>query len=389
MNNFQIAWKLFSINPLKKRFNFVLLIPYFGITISIFIFLTTIGIMDGMESIIYNDIKKIISNDKIKINKNQESRVDELANYLKIHNIEFYKIIENKCLLKYNEEIRILNVIAVDRLNDYLKLKFNINKSVNKNGIILGKGLVDNLMLNINTIIEIITPNGINMLTSIPKKKDYIVENTFEIKVLNFDSNYGYIKHNDDNISTLGKNNQYLYFPEKIPKKVKEFIYNNFSDINIIHWKDEYNELINAMNLEKLLYSFFGVIIMILSCFTLSNIMSNTVYRKLHQFALLKVCGYSQTKLQIITLHYTSITGIISVLLGVLLAYIFLSLNNEYNILKYLFNDIFFIEFPIILSFSKVIITIVMSNLVVMLSGFYSTYYINKMKLIDSINYLR
>ena len=143
------------------------------------------------------------------------------------------------------------------------------------------------------------------------------------------------------------------------------------------------------MRLEKIIYSFFGILVMILACFTLSNIMSNTVYRKIHQFGILKVIGFSQKYLQKLTLQYTFVSGLISIIVGVLLTYIFIYLNSNFHILNHLFNEVFFIEFPIKLGFLKVIITTISGILIIILSGYYSTHYAGKMKLIESITYLK
>ena len=65
MNNFKLAWKLFSIYPTKERFNFALIVPFLGIIIGVFLLLITLGVMEGMEKTIYTDIRKFISTEKI------------------------------------------------------------------------------------------------------------------------------------------------------------------------------------------------------------------------------------------------------------------------------------------------------------------------------------
>ena len=119
------------------------------------------------------------------------------------------------------------------------------------------------------------------------------------------------------------------------------------------------------------------------------NIMSNTIYRKIHQFGILKVVGFTQLHLQKLTLQYSLVVGIISILIGILITLLFIELNAQFRIIQNLFNKMFIFEFPIYLDPIKVIIISIIGTIIVALSGFYPTYSASKLKLINAINYMK
>ena len=391
MNNFKLAWKLFSIYPTKERFNFALIVPFLGIIIGVFLLLTTLGVMEGMEKTIYTDIRKFISTEKILINDLNKSQFNELTTLLDKENVNYFRILERKCLIRNGKEIRLVNISAIDKLNLYINNYFNIkiNPIENKSSIIIGSGLSNLLNAYESSTIELISPSDINLFTSVPPKRSFYVEQPYEFLLLDFDTNYGFISLEQGREIFPNSGNNFLYFPNTIPVNVASYINKIFPSLLITSWEEDYRDLIEAMKLEKILYSFFGILVIILASFTLMNIMSNTIYRKIHQFGILKVVGFSQLHLQKLTLQYSLIVGIISILIGILITLLFIEFNAQYHIIQNLFNEMFIFEFPIYLDPVKVMIISIIGTIIVALSGFYPTYSASKLKLINAINYMK
>lgn len=391
MNNFNLAWKLFSINSTKERFNFALIVPFLGIIIGVFLLLTTLGVMEGMEKTIYTDIQKFISTEKILINDLNKSQINALTTLLNKENINYFRILERKCLIKSGKEIRLINISAIDNLNFYIDKYFNIkiNPTEEKPSIIIGSGLSNLLNTYESSTIELISPSDINLFTSVPPKNSFSVEQPYKFLLLDFDTNYGFISLKQGRKLFPNSGNYFLYFPDIIPDNVVNYINKIFPSLLIIGWEEDYRDLIESMKLEKILYSFFGILVVILSSFTLMNIMSNTIYRKIHQFGILKVIGFSQLHLQKLTLQYSLVVGIVSILIGILITFIFIEFNAHFHIIQNLFKEMFIFEFPLYLDPVKVIITSIIGTIIVVLSGFYPTYSASKLKLINAVNYMK
>ena len=246
MNNFKLAWKLFSIYPTKERFNFALIVPFLGIIIGVFLLLTTLGVMEGMEKTIYAEIRKFISTEKILINDLNKSQINELTTLLDKESVNYFRILERKCLIKNGKEIRLVNISAIDNLNLYIDKYFNIkiNPTEEKSSIIIGSGLSNYLNAYEFSNIELISPSDINLFTSVPPKKSFSVEQPFEFLLLDFDTNYGFISLEKGREMFPNSGNNFLYFPDIIPVNLASYINKIFPSLLITSWEDDYRDLI-------------------------------------------------------------------------------------------------------------------------------------------------
>ncbi len=388
MNELKLSWNLFSIKPKKDRYNFALFIPFLGISTGIFLLLITFGIMEGMEKTIYTDLQKFLSSEKLLLNNFSKSNIKEISTILENDNVSFYRTLERKCIIKNAPDHRLIDIRAIEKLDTYIKNNFSIdiNQSSDNPSIIIGSGLSNLLNISQSNIIELFSPSDINLFTSIPPNEKFTVEKPYDYLLLDFDTNYGFISLNDGRRLFKNSGNDYLYFQNELSDETKEIILNKFPESQFIKWKKDYHELIEAMRMEKILYSFFGIIIIILASFTLMNIMSNTIYRKIHQFGILKVMGFTQKQIQNFTLQYSLLTGIISISFGIILSLIFVDLDNRFHILQQLFKEMLIVEFNIFLDPMKMFIASLCGIIIVSLSAFYPTYSTGKLKIINTLD---
>ncbi len=388
MNELKLSWNLFSIKPKKDRYNFALFIPFLGISTGIFLLLITFGIMEGMEKTIYTDLQKFLSSEKLLLNNFSKSNIKEISTILENDNVSFYRTLERKCIIKNAADHRLIDIRAIEKLDTYIKNNFSIdiNQSSDNPSIIIGSGLSNLLNISQSNIIELFSPSDINLFTSIPPNEKFTVEKPYDYLLLDFDTNYGFISLNDGRRLFKNSGNDYLYFQNELSDETKEIILNKFPESQFIKWKKDYHELIEAMRMEKILYSFFGIIIIILASFTLMNIMSNTIYRKIHQFGILKVMGFTQKQIQNFTLQYSLLTGIISISFGIILSLIFVDLDNRFHILQQLFKEMLIVEFNIFLDPMKMFIASLCGIIIVSLSAFYPTYSTGKLKIINTLD---
>ena len=184
--------------------------------------------------------------------------------------------------------------------------------------IIIGKLLHEKLSVNIGDTVSIIIVDNKNKI----QFKEKIVSGYFNTDFMNFDSNV--------TISAINESNDYYtYFTSNNSKSnFTNFDYQCY-DTNDLHggfinWINNYD------NPLKMLILFIMIIISI-------NIVNNNYYLiadKSRQLYLLKTLGMHNYQLKKILLFRSLYLGSISLLLGVLISYILLFVEQTYKIIK-------------------------------------------------------
>ena len=390
MNNILFTIKLFSINSDKSKRNYSLFIPFTGIVIGVFTFMITYGVMNGMENKVFADLLKIYPNQKVVLNNLNNQEIIFIKELLNNNNIEYYSVLESKCLINNNNYIRLINIKAIDKINKYLYNNFDIiiKDTLIHNEIIVGNELLYLMDLNKNDKINIISPADLNLFTLLPFNKEYSIIETFARKVMNYESNYGFINLKGNKKLFNKSGNNFIYIRDNLNNKILDKLTDHIPEIKILYWKEEYKELINAINLEKKLYSSFGFIIILLATFTFMNIISNIIHKKNREFGILKAVGFSNQKLQYITLSFMLIYFSVAFLFGIIISYIFIDLNFNYNIINLLLDDYLFIEYPILIGSSFLFYSFILGILIIIISSFYNMFLIKKTDITEAINYI-
>ena len=205
---------------------------------------------------------------------------------------------------------------------------------------------------------------------------------------MNYESNYGFINLKGNKKLFNKSGNNFLYIRDNLNNKILDKLTDRIPEIKIFYWKEEYIELINAINLEKKLYSSFGFIIILLATFTFMNIISNIIHKKNREFGILKAIGFSNRKLQSITLSFMLIYFSLAFLFGIIISYIFIDLNFNYKIINLLLDDYLFIEYQILIGSSFLIYSFILGIVIIIISSFYNMYLIKKTDITEAINYI-
>ena len=96
------------------------------------------------------------------------------------------------------------------------------------------------------------------------------------------------------------------------------------------------------MKLEKFTYSIIGFLIVCIAGFTLTSMMSLSVMQKLPQIGILRAIGMESKQIGYIFLFQAITTSIISSIIGILLTYYFIYLDNNFNFIHAIFPDALF-----------------------------------------------
>jgi len=385
MNRTHFIYRLF----LDKNFNFLsfsVILPVLGIIIGFVTVGLTLAIMEGMESQIYNKLKKISFPSKISgiDNINNET----LNNYLEKNNIQYLNGYEEDVLLMKNS-FSMVKLHGVEDIFNNNEKMFGENISsfdieTNLPIIYIGQSISRYLNLVQGDTAKIIIPNQLNILTGLPKSKKVVIGGTYKLKLLDYDRRHIFVDYSSLR-SVLGNNNMLYYLTDIPNKELENFIDSIANNYKIHYWYTDYKSFISAMDLEKLLYSLIGFIIIGVACFSLINTMSLFVMKKIKHIAILRVLGATNQYIRNIFYLQTIIIWLFSSIASITIIYMIIQIDNSYNIFNYFFPSNIFIDFNLLLPFKYIIYILINSLILVLASGLYPAYKATQLNIIDAL----
>lgn len=229
---------------------------------------------------------------------------------------------------KINGLISGVEVINEDKLFDNSSKVISgkwIDLNYQKSGIILGNVLAENLGVNVNDNINILTSDGIS--------KNFIVTGIIETSIkqvdktkawLNISSARQLLSKNQDYASDILINIKEKDNTENFLKKITPVI-----PYQIESWQVANQQLVAMTQIRNILAIAVSLTILFVAGFGIYNIMTMTINEKIKEIAILKAMGFSGTDITVIFLSQASIIGFIGSIVGVILGYSISSLVNQ------------------------------------------------------------
>ena len=223
------------------------------------------------------------------------------------------------------------------------------------------------------------------------KKNKLRIDASLDYDFMGFDNNFAFIDKSIIRSNNLlsSFNNSFFYIDDILDQKLISRIEKTDNNVIVNNWKDEYANLFNSIILEKYLYSFFGIIIIIISNFTFIIITCTFIFNKIKEFGILEVIGFNKTLLNMMVLIFSIIQSLMSLLAGIVISYLFIYLNQEFNFIDQLFNNIFLIDISYKISSKNLFLIILFSLFSSLVSVVYPLRLLNKLNINDKINYIK
>ena len=204
------------------------------------------------------------------------------------------------------------------QLDDYVVQGSSVDLQTTQNGIILGKGVADNLSLTIGDKIQISSPSG----------------TIFQFKIVAF---------YQSGLADIDKVQSYIN--TKAAQRLMGELVNYFTDLNVkLHDLNKAPELaksitrthqINAVDIQtanaqfetgssiRTLISYaVSITLLIVAGFGIYNILNMLIYEKMNDIAILKATGFSGRDVQQIFLSQAMIIGFIGGIFGLFVGYL-------------------------------------------------------------------
>jgi len=194
-----------------------------------------------------------------------------------------------------------------------------------KSGIVLGKVLAENLGVEVNDNVNVLTSDGIS--------KNYVVVGIIQTSIKEVDKSKAYINivaarqllsKNFDFASDILINIKNREQTESLVNRLNPAI--NFQ---VESWQTANEQLVATSELRNIIAVAVSLTILLVAGFGIYNIMNMTINEKIKEIAILKAMGFSGNDVKSIFLLHSAAIGLVGSFFGVILGYQISNLVNK------------------------------------------------------------
>jgi lipoprotein-releasing system permease protein len=235
------------------------------------------------------------------------------------------------------------------------------NLQTHKSGIIIGKLLAEDLGLQMNSSINVLTSDGVS--------KNYIIVGIFESSLKDIDKTKAYLNitaarqligENSDYASDILINIKDRDNTAPVVKKLGLLI-----PFQIESWQEANEQLVAGASLRNVIAIAVSFTILLVAGFGIYNIMNMTINEKIKEIAILKATGFSGKDIKSIFLSQAGAIGLLGGFLGVVLGYLISLLINQVP-----FNVASLETLPIYFRVQDFVLAIVFGVLTTLIAGY-------------------
>jgi len=354
MNLFRFIYKFVLLDVNTKKFSFINIFPFIAQVLGVIAIMITLTIMNGLEDSIYRRLQIFNLFEEVSP-KNHDYNLEGSLNNL---NIDYISASNIKLIASNLNKFIPIDFKAIDNFQDFSNVyirsfligNFNNNFDTKKS-IYIGERLSSLLDVKVGDRIELINPNELNFFTSNPQTISVTIEGIFSSQILNIDDSYVYADR--EMIRLISRNqNKSIYVFNSLDN------YPEIKDkINLNSWKQKHLSFIEAYNNEKILYSSFGLIVVIISAFTLSGIIGISIRKRLVHMSILRAIGYQRLFFIKVYTYYVSLFSTASFMISLLITFTLYKIDVEFGILEFFFPP--YLYFPFEMSFNMSLFIII------------------------------
>lgn len=400
----------------KRQEGFISVIAIFsfvGIMIGVATLIVVMSVMNGFRYELVNRILGINSHLTLYSREGKITNYQEvIANLKKLPALQYTNpIVESQAMITANgkatggliKAVEIADLKHKKLINQNI-LRGSINNLSDKNSVIVGSTLANNLRLNIGDELKIISSEvNDTILGSIPRIKTYKVGGVFESGMYEYDSSTIFMnfsaaqihfryKGAASAIEIFGGDATQI---EELKSEVQNLIANNFSDLYLVDWQQANSGFIDALKVESTVMFLILTLIILVAAFNIISSLIMLVGDKKKNIACLRTMGMAKASVMRIFLICGSIIGFAGTMLGLIIGVLF-SANID-NIKKWLesitdtqlFNPtIYFLsQLPSKIFVSDVVLIVVMSLVLSFLATIYPAYKASKANPAEILRY--
>lgn len=362
---FFLIKRLFTSKNSSLVFRLTNFITILSLSLGVASLSIVVSSIDGFESKISEKLSNL--NGYSTINHLFEDEISQKDNYqsLASNNIPYF---EKVALLKSINETQtvVINSFSIsdfDKMEIFGSLDINL---LNSKSIIIGKSLAKKLDVQLEDQVVIINPDKLDNL-SIKDKYDFFkIDFIYDSGIPDFDERNVFTSLNSLQQFFNAKNNISGWIKIKPDNSTVEY---PFYEMTIY---DKYSSLFEWIDTQKWPIFFIFSLIALVSFFGLLSSLSILFDEKKMDFSILKVYGLSNKSISIIFISQSALLSTIGSILGVLLSYFIIQIQNKFKFIS-IEENIYFVDylpmnFNLNISLAIILISIILSIIISSLS---------------------
>ena len=362
---FFLIKRLFTSKNSSLVFRLTNFITILSLSLGVASLSIVVSSIDGFESKISEKLSNL--NGYSTINHLFEDEISQKDNYqsLASNNIPYF---EKVALLKSINETQtvVINSFSIsdfDKMEIFDSLDINL---LNSKSIIIGKSLAKKLDVQLEDQVVIINPDKLDNF-SIKDKYDFFkIDFIYDSGIPDFDERNVFTSLNSLQQFFNAKNNISGWIKIKPDNSTVEY---PFYEMTIY---DKYSSLFEWIDTQKWPIFFIFSLIALVSFFGLLSSLSILFDEKKMDFSILKVYGLSNKSISIIFISQSILLATIGSILGVLLSYFIIQIQNKFKFIS-IEENIYFVDylpmnFNLNISLAIILISIILSIIISSLS---------------------
>ena len=288
----------------------------------------------------------------------------------------------------------------VTNLKKYL-IKGNLSglDDKNKNEIVLGKVLAQNLGVSVGDRVTIISPEGqVTPFGVMPKTERFTVCGIINSGMYNYDSTLSFISLKSaqaflglaaGTVTGLEVKLNKLSFANLFAKKIENILNNNkaSSSFYALSWEELNKNLFSAIKLEKLTMFIILSLIVLVAAFNIISTLIMVVMEKRKDIAILKSLGASSKDIMIIFIAQGLIRGCIGTALGLMSGFLIGYLEETYHIISLPSSVYYITALPVRMTAGEFIIIGFCSIFLSFIATLYPSYKAGKIDPAEGVRY--
>lgn len=340
----------------KHKLNFITIISILstlGITIGVAALIVVLSVFNGFGSLVQSFLLNFDPHLRIEIKSDyDENEITELEGLLnsKSEVVSFAPYVSGKVLALRRDLTEIVNLKGVDKLkaNDIYRIRQSIvigsddlSDRSNIPVIIIGIRLADKLQALVGDTITIVSPAGIERAITqftLPNSQSFIVGGIFSSQNNEYDAGLAFIALPEGQ-SLLGFRKAYQGYEIRLTDidrsfKIKDKLLSQLNSeiFSVSTWYDFHKDLYSVMQIERWAAYILLSLIIAVATFNILGSLSMTVIEKKRDIGILRAMGVRANSIQKIFMYEGLMIGVFGTLFGVIIGYLILFLQINYNI---------------------------------------------------------
>lgn len=343
---FLIAWRYLKSKRKEGFISVIAIFSFIGIMIGVATLIVVMSVMNGFRYELINRILGINAHLTIYSHSHQIADYEKILDEIKkISGVKFVNpLVESQAMLSSQSKNLggLVKGIKIDDLKNKTLISKNIvagnlEKLTNRNAVIIGSAVAQNMNLHIKDQIKIISAaTNETIIGAIPRIKTYEVAGVFDSGMYEYDSTTVFMNFEMAQI--------HFRFPNSVSaieifvedaanlSEIKSEIYKillNHDDLYATDWQQANASFIDALKVESTVMFLILTLIILVAAFNIISSMIMLVNDKNKNIALLRTLGMSKSSIMRIFLICGSSIGAVGTFLGFAIGVLFsANINN-------------------------------------------------------------